>query len=658
VQQHLTLPASGLHLAVFAIEMLEQRRLLSASVSNGILTVEGTDAGEEITVRAVAGSEPDAPSFTVSVGAEQTTIPATGVHTLIVQAGGGDDTVTVDVPSSLASASFPFAIATVDGGDGNDAVEAQTPLCARLMGGAGDDTLRGGSASDTLRGGPGNDRLEGGSLPDWLYGGPGNDVLYGGDDSNKNIDRDHIRGGAGRDTFSRLDRRSSWLDFGPGDKAPRRESDRARVTFGGDHGEIVRLTGTEEADTFTVYQELVSPDADPADPDSVARFHYSISRGDRVLESGAIESAGKITRIEFQGGGGDDVVDVAGKTFALPSVLGVTPVTVPVTVDGGVGNDRIYGGLGDDRLSGNFGDDEVDGGGGNDALGAVYLGGHGPNLGSGFYLGEQGNDRLTGGDGDDVISAGEGNDVVTGGAGDDKLWGGEDADEIRGEDGSDTFYASDDAAELRDRTPEEAVEDLFESTRPGEPLIARVEDGVLVLRGTDAAEGIHLSQRTRGTAVDFYYAVDRGVDASFFGALPTSGGITAVRIEAGGGDDAIQLSSWATGAGSGGVTIPSQLFGGDGKDFILGGHAADEVHGGAGDDHVLGAKGKDALFGEAGVDELSGGWDDDTLSGGAGADRLEGDFGHDTFDSSDDPSEYLDRRPDDLVAPIVTIPPP
>ena len=37
-------------------------------------------------------------------------------------------------------------------------------------------------------------------------------------------------------------------------------------------------------------------------------------------------------------------------------------------------------------------------------------------------------------------------------------------------------------------------------------------------------------------------------------------------------------------------------------------------------------------------------------------DRLEGDFGHDTFDSNDDPSEYLDRQPDEPLAPITPIP--
>jgi Ca2+-binding RTX toxin-like protein len=647
VQQQGTLPASGSHVAVSAIEKLEQRRLLSASVLHGILTVEGTESGEDITVRAVLAND-GTPQFIVKVGGEETTVVGTGVSGINVRAGGGNDSVHVEVPDSVKGPSLPLAILTVDGGAGDDLLTVGSFfLRATLLGGEGDDTLTGGLSLDYLRGGPGNDRLDGGLLGDSLWGGRGNDILVGGSE------RDRIRGGGGRDVFSKDDARSERLDFGPRDRIDRDPAGRhyASVSDG-----VLTLTGTDDADTITVHQELEPAGGDPiANPDVIARFHYSIRRGEQVIASGSVESAGKIRLIRIQAGDGNDVVDVAAKTFALPAVVGVTAVTVPVTVDGSSGNDRIYGGAGDDRLSGSYGDDEVDGGGGDDALGAVYLGGHSVNQSNGFYRGEQGNDRLTGGEGDDVFSAGEGDDVVTGGAGDDKLWGGEGADEIRGEEGNDTFYSFDDVTELRDRAPEEAVEALFESTRPGEPLIARVEDGVLVLRGTDAREAIHVSQRTRGTTVDFYYAVDRGLD-SFFGALATSGGITAVRVEAGGGDDGIQLSSWGTEAGGGAVTIPSQLFGGDGKDFILGGHAADEVHGGAGDDRVLGAQGNDALFGEGGDDDLSGAAGDDTLSGGAGTDRLQGGSGRDTFDSNDDPSEHLDREPDDLVTPIDTIP--
>lgn len=63
-----------------------------------------------------------------------------------------------------------------------------------VVGGSGDDVLRGNEREDFLVGGPGNDLLVGGSNWDVLEGGDGSDELRGGDDP------DTLRGGAGDDT--------------------------------------------------------------------------------------------------------------------------------------------------------------------------------------------------------------------------------------------------------------------------------------------------------------------------------------------------------------------------------------------------------------------------------------------------------------------------
>jgi hypothetical protein len=57
--------------AVSAVESLEVRRLLAAFVVDGVLYVDGTDAGEQITIRA---PEPNPLFFDVTVGSERTTI--------------------------------------------------------------------------------------------------------------------------------------------------------------------------------------------------------------------------------------------------------------------------------------------------------------------------------------------------------------------------------------------------------------------------------------------------------------------------------------------------------------------------------------------------------------------------------------------------------
>lgn len=64
-----------------------------------------------------------------------------------------------------------------------------------LSGGAGADTLLGGSGDDLLNGGAGADLLQGGDGDDHLVGGGGNDTLMGG------ADDDVLNGGGGSDTL-------------------------------------------------------------------------------------------------------------------------------------------------------------------------------------------------------------------------------------------------------------------------------------------------------------------------------------------------------------------------------------------------------------------------------------------------------------------------
>ena len=95
--------------------------------------------------------------------------------------------------------------AMLTGGDGDNEIDASgfTKGAVTLLGGAGNDTLTGGTKNDlilgqdgddSLTGGAGNDTVLGGFGNDELFGGLGNDVLIGG------FDDDTIDGGDGRDT--------------------------------------------------------------------------------------------------------------------------------------------------------------------------------------------------------------------------------------------------------------------------------------------------------------------------------------------------------------------------------------------------------------------------------------------------------------------------
>jgi len=122
------------------------------------------------------------------------------VRTILIDAGGGDDRVTVsnDIPAQVE--------VRIEGGPGAD----------RLKGGPGDDVIEAGddSAPDVLEGGPGDDALIGArtdfhvpvhSGKSTLIGGPGNDVMVGGDP----CEGDLYDGGPGNDN-------ANFFRFTPG----------------------------------------------------------------------------------------------------------------------------------------------------------------------------------------------------------------------------------------------------------------------------------------------------------------------------------------------------------------------------------------------------------------------------------------------------------
>jgi Ca2+-binding RTX toxin-like protein len=115
---------------------------------------------------------------------------------------------------------------------------------------------------------------------------------------------------------------------------------------------------------------------------------------------------GTFTNISAFLGRGDD-------TFAVNGTNGA--VTIPMTVDGGAGNDTITGGAADDVLIGGRGDDLIFGGDGNDLI----FGGRGNDT----VDGQRGTDTEILGAGNDVARwlPGEGNDNIDGGTGNDTL---------------------------------------------------------------------------------------------------------------------------------------------------------------------------------------------------------------------------------------------
>lgn len=142
------------------------------------LSIAGTDSGDVINV---AGSDHEI--ILVTRDAIGRAFSDDDVDLLDIQAGGGDDVVTL---TSITQGS------TIRGGDGNDRIAGSEGEDS-ISGNAGNDRIDGHGGDDRLAGNGGRDKLSGGASADRLYGGAGDDWLAGGG----SLDR--LDGGAGSD---------------------------------------------------------------------------------------------------------------------------------------------------------------------------------------------------------------------------------------------------------------------------------------------------------------------------------------------------------------------------------------------------------------------------------------------------------------------------
>ena len=116
----------------------------------------------------------------------------------------------------------------------------------------------------------------------------------------------------------------------------------------------------------------------------------------------------EVAQIVVDAGNGGDAVRIDESN-------GVFADTIPTTINGGNGNDRLVGGAGAGTLNGGNGDDALFGGNGNEKL-----------------LGGNGNDTIDGNKGNDVAFMGKGNDTF--------VWDpGDGSDTIEGQNGKDTL---------------------------------------------------------------------------------------------------------------------------------------------------------------------------------------------------------------------------
>src|SRR5262245_56118197 len=179
------------------VECLEERSLLAAhltaSLTGGLLRINGTNQSDQILVREVGNRIAVDHVFIRAGGRLRTSVSAASVSRIEVRGLGGNDRIDLD---SQAHGGQPIREpAVVWGGLGNDTIRGGAGN-DRILGGPGNDVLYGGAGNDILDGGAGNDRLDGGAGNDTLLGGPGNDTLRGG------AGNDRLFGAAGNDSLS------------------------------------------------------------------------------------------------------------------------------------------------------------------------------------------------------------------------------------------------------------------------------------------------------------------------------------------------------------------------------------------------------------------------------------------------------------------------
>lgn len=300
---------------------------------------------------------------------------APGIETVILNAAGGDDIITITSVDQVG-----FLSISVNGGNGNDTITATGAVLgnARLLlnGDAGNDTITGSAEDDTILGGDGDDMISGDAGNDTLRGGLGNDSLAGGDDD------DLLEGEDGNDTL---------------------QGDAGNDSLLGSFGDDVLLGG---------------------DGDDTARGGFGSDALNGMSGNDSLFGEGGSDRIA--GGSGDDTIDGGRDDDTIQGHGGADLIDGNHGDDfirGQAGNDTILGDDGDDTIAGDSGRDLILGQDGNDVIdgnGAAdtILGGDGADIlrGGGSndtILGEQGDDTINGNSGTDLASTGEGADTVS-----------------------------------------------------------------------------------------------------------------------------------------------------------------------------------------------------------------------------------------------------
>lgn len=473
---------------------------------------------------------------------------------------------------------------SVSFGSGNDKIASVgSALSMQAYGGDGNDTLlgtngdydwlSGGNGNDSLTGNGGHDNLDGGLGDDTMIGGAGNDTFndYGG----TNI----IDGGAGNELV--------YVDDG----------------YGGEVGNYDITLGAGDDSVSRGYRASGQFTANGGSGTDLVNLSLSSQTNDLVFTLA--------NRVTILGG----LVDLTGfERVTLNSGLGNDRLkggALGDTFDGGSGNDRLEGMGGDDSLTASAGVDKVYGGAGNDTLN-----------GGGIYAEDVG-DLLDAGAGNDTVYMGRGATAI-GGAGKDML----------------TLNLGNQTADYTLKLLAAGVQRLDAVTKVSgfEALNytgSQGKDNVTAGAETDFLNGHAGNDTLRGGGGTDYIYDGAGNDL----VQGDAGDDLLYRTDAtgkdifdgGAGTDTFTFQSYVNSAVL--DLLDARQNDGQAKGLtlrnvekIVGSSADDDLRGSNKADIFDGSGGDDVLMGRGGNDVLTGGGGDDWLTGGAGADKFVFDY--------------------------------
>jgi Ca2+-binding RTX toxin-like protein len=348
----------------------------------------------------------------------------------------------------------------INAGDGNDAITVLAKNTeigdVTLNGEGGDDVLTGADSPDVLNGGEGNDRLTGAKGPDTMKGGNGNDTLVWNNGDNT----DTIDGEGGNDATevngSNISGDAFRLDPDDGPN---------QVKF--QRTNLVAFTLHATTERFVV-NGLGGNDTLTSSDGVGARTLLTADGG-----AGNDSLNGTDGSDLLQGGEGNDAIDGGGGNDRIVGDRGAD------TMIGGTGDDTLVwnNGDGSDKIDGNDGRDDVEVNGAvadGDAFTVQPNGGRIKfdrtnlvpftlDIGTAETMhanGNGGNDTIvigdvgafavtaSGGAGDDTLTGGPSADTLLGGSGNDAITGGGGLDIVQGDDGNDTVNVRDGGADL------------------------------------------------------------------------------------------------------------------------------------------------------------------------------------------------------------------